>query len=236
MMACRGAALLAAMLVLTAGVRAAPPAPAAPATASAPAPEERAARAEAHRKLRLEYAASPAYNPYASETGESRKRASELLEEKKDFAGAIAEAAKGLEHDRFNIQLLMTKAAAHRAAGDIAQADETRQRWMALMDSILESGDGRSFETAFQVISVDEEYAVLGIFRLEMENQRLIEHEGHQYDVLEARSPKSGNTLTIYFNIDLPKQWLDKRLRGADAEAETGSEDEEKMPTPVPPQ
>lgn len=223
------------MLVLGAGVRAAPAAPAAPAAASAPAPEERALRADAHRKLRLAYAASAAYNPYASQVGESRKRSSELLD-KEDFAGAIVEAAKGLEHDRYNIQLLMTRAAAYRAAGDIAQADETRGRWMALMDSILESGDGRSFETAFQVISVDEEYAVLRIFRLEMENQRLIDHEGHQYDVLEARAPKSGDTLTIYFNIDLPKQWLDKRLRGADAEADTGPEDEENMPTPVPPQ
>jgi hypothetical protein len=58
------------------------------------AADERADRAEVLRKLRLEYAASPEYNPYATEIIDIRKRSVELLE-KEDLTGAIQEAAKG---------------------------------------------------------------------------------------------------------------------------------------------
>jgi hypothetical protein len=106
----------------------------------------------------MDYAASANYNPYANGLHEIRRRSAELLEQG-EFGNAIREAEKGLVIDRLNIDLLMTAAAAYRAKGDTRKADELRHRWMSLVDSIVDQrrADGRSFSTAFQVISVDEE-------------------------------------------------------------------------------
>ena len=173
------------------------------------AADDRAARAEAYLKMRMQYAESTDYNPYAAEIHEIKKQSRELLE-KGDFEGAIQEATKGLAIDRLNINLLMIQAAAYRAKGDLQKADETRQTWVSLVDSIVRHGDGKSFETAFQVISLDEEYAVVSLFRLEMVKQRLVRHNQSEFDVLTVRPRGSGNDFQMFFNVDIPKGWLNK--------------------------
>jgi Domain of unknown function (DUF4919) len=174
------------------------------------AAEPDAARAERAKKAgeeRLQYAASPEYDPYGSAGHDSLEHANALLE-KKDFAAAIEETQKGLAKDRLNIQLLMLQAAAYRAQGDAAKADEVRQRWISLVDSILRSGDGRSFGTAFQVISVDEEYALTNVLGLQVTGQSLVENGGSEFDQLKVKSAKTGDDFDLYFNVDLPKRWL----------------------------
>lgn len=82
------------------------------------------------------------------------------------------------------------KAAPHRTMGD------------GLMHSILASGNGRSFATAFVVVSVDEEYSVLRHYRLASQKQDLVTDGGHSYDVLTAQPHDSQDEATVYFNID----------------------------------
>jgi hypothetical protein len=94
----------------------------------------------------------------------------------------------------------------------LEKADEIRRTWISLVDSIVRQGDGKSFETAFQVISVDEEYAVLAVFGLVRVEQSLVEHGGSEFDVLTVRSRKSGNEFQLFFNIDIPKKWLNQHL------------------------
>jgi hypothetical protein len=93
------------------------------------------------------------------------------------------------------------KAAPHRAVGD------------GLMKSILASGNGRSFETAFVVISVDEEYAVLKHYRLTPGKQDLVSAGGHHYDVLGAQTDAHEDA-TVYFNIDKVVAIEDAHLSG----------------------
>lgn len=71
-----------------------------------------------------------------------------------------------------------------------------------LLKSILASGDGRSIETAFVVISVDEEYSVLRHHHLRSETQDLVNALGHSYDVLTAQTGDTHQQVTVYFNID----------------------------------
>jgi hypothetical protein len=93
------------------------------------------------------------------------------------------------------------KAAPHRTVGD------------GLMRSILASGNGRSFETAFVVISVEEEYAVLRHYRLASGKQSLVTAEGHSYDVLTAHTD-SHEEATVFFNIDKVVAIEDAQLAG----------------------
>jgi hypothetical protein len=82
------------------------------------------------------------------------------------------------------------KAAPHRTLGN------------GLMKSILASGDGRTVKTAFVVISVEEEYAVLRHYRLAPGEQSLATADGHSYDVLTARTSDTHEEATVFFNID----------------------------------
>ena len=93
------------------------------------------------------------------------------------------------------------KAAPHRAMGD------------GLMKSILASGNGRSFETAFVVISVDEEYAVLKHYRLASTKQSLVTAGKHSYDVIKAET-REHEEATVYFNIDKVVAVEDAQLSG----------------------
>lgn len=177
----------------------------------APAQAERDARAKVATGQRLAYANSAEYNPYDTTNRDFQKRAAALLE-KSDFAGAIAECQQGLATAKFDINLRIILAAAYRDSGDLPNADKTRQEWMSLVDSILNSGDGRAFATAFKVIAVDEEYAVLRVLGLRVMDQALVNHEGSQFDQLHVKEPKSGKELVLYFNIDLPLNWLNRQF------------------------
>lgn len=70
-----------------------------------------------------------------------------------------------------------------------------------ILDSVAASGDGRSPETAFDVIHVDEEYELLRDFELSVDRQSLVEHDGHKYDVMECHDD-TGEKIRVYFNID----------------------------------
>lgn len=168
---------------------------------------EQAQRARAATELRFSYAASKDYDPYNAEVADAKKKCSDLMKQKA-FASAIEEADRGLLADKYNIDLLIAKAAAYRALGNLEKAGEVRQQWMSLMDSILSGGDGRDFATAFRVISVDEEYAVLRVMQIERVTQSLVEHDGSQFDILSIKDPDSGKESQLYFNIDLPMKWL----------------------------
>ena len=168
---------------------------------------DQAESARASAELRRQYAASADYDPYNPDVPVIKKSCRELMKQKA-FAQAVAEADRGLTKDRYNISLLIIKASAYRALQNIAKADEGRQLWRSLMDSILVSGDGKEFASAFRVISVEEEFAVLQVLSLNLVSQSLVEHDRSEFDVMQVQDPKSGKQFQLYFNIDLPKKWL----------------------------
>lgn len=80
-------------------------------------------------------------------------------------------------------------------------AKQKRYRAAAVLQSILNSGDGQSPETAYVVINIPEENAVLDQFSLRKDKQALMEQNGKHYDVVTAQD-KSGKKHTLYFDID----------------------------------
>jgi hypothetical protein len=171
---------------------------------------EQEQKAKVSAELRMNYAKSAEYKPYGTEIALIKAKCWELVEKDK-LALAIEEADRGLAIDKWNISLLMVKATAFRAQGDTEKADALRQQWMSLVDSILSSGDGQSFSTAFQVISVDEEYAILEILKVKKISQRYIQTKGIRFDVFRVKHPNSGES-DLYFNVDIPKKWLEEQV------------------------
>jgi hypothetical protein len=86
---------------------------------------------------------------------------------------------------------------------DSAAAAHHRYVIQGVFDSILKSGDGKSPETAYVVVTLSEEYALMGHLGLRVGGQSLIhDEEGHSYDQLQGVDAKGKPTREVYFNID----------------------------------
>ncbi len=79
-----------------------------------------------------------------------------------------------------------------------------------LIQAIFQTGDGKTAETAWQVLTVHEEYVVLGVLGLQPGSQSLVHKGKHSYDVLEPTDPKTHEKVTLYFNIDKPMEHMSK--------------------------
>lgn len=74
-------------------------------------------------------------------------------------------------------------------------------RWMdGLMSDVLASGDGNTQDTAFEVVSISEEYDVIRMFGFQPQSQALRQgSDGTMYDLMTV-TDRDGNEITLYFN------------------------------------
>lgn len=160
--------------------------------------------------LRDAYAAGASYNPYTGGTAELR-RPFEQAFSAGDCESAIAQGQAILEKNFVSIDTHMIVGLCHRRLGQADKAQHHTSIGRGLIQSILASGDGKSPETAFSVISVAEEYSVLGSLGLKKVQQSLINNGGHSYDLLVVQN-NAGATARIYFNVDRVMAWAAKEF------------------------
>jgi len=161
--------------------------------------------------LRFAYAESPDFDLLGSGAEDARKQ---MYADYRggDFAGALQQAASVLGHDYVDIDAHMVADLAARKLGDEAQAKLHHDAAIGLLNSIR-TGDGHTPETAYTVITVGEEYAVLRAYGLRPSQQALISNGGHSYDRLDAID-HDGKTVTLYFLIDRVLAAEDAALNG----------------------
>jgi hypothetical protein len=70
----------------------------------------------------------------------------------------------------------------------------------ALIQSILSTGNGKSEETAFHVFQIEDEYAIINLFQLQLKNQVLSENDNHSFDIMTCEN-RDGNDIILYFDI-----------------------------------
>jgi hypothetical protein len=110
-----------------------------------------------------------------------------------------------IAQDFVDIRSHFSAAAAYKALGHDAEFQKELLIAKGLMQSILDSGDGKSQKTAYVVINTSEEYAVLEFLGIRATGQSLILGHTNQtsggpaYDVLHAT--QNGQNMDIYFDI-----------------------------------
>lgn len=163
------------------------------------------------RRLRLAFTRTESYRPYTKR----RFDLAPVYQELKNGERAVALLAL----DRMLEGHWMDPEAQGIASGVCEEIGEGERAALhaafmkGIVDTILGAGDGRSFEKAWPVLDVGEEYLILRAYDLRDGKQSLVEHDGHWYDVHEFRDEESGRDVTVYFNVDLPHRWLEERLR-----------------------
>ena len=190
-----------------------------PAVKPTPAPAEAKAASEAQKKydalleqakkgegavdykaLRFAYFETPAYNPLVGMI-DYRALWTQVMQQNWPEAAKQAEAVLAKNYVDANAH--MVAFIAYREQGDTEKA-KLHRRWAdGLLDSIKAGGDGKSPDTAWHVISISEEYAVMRSMSLRAAGQSLANVNGHAYDVMKTVDPKNVEA-TYYFNVDKP--------------------------------
>src|SRR5262249_14226593 len=91
-------------------------------------------------------------------------------------------------------------------AGDKEGAEYERYLSQGMVASVLSSGDGKTWKTAYEVFAVSEEYDVLFAEGLEKTQEGTLDGttkdgKTKAFDVLTAKDPQTGATQRIFFNV-----------------------------------
>jgi hypothetical protein len=156
--------------------------------------------------IRNAYADSLEYDPYGTLVELHRV---EMLHayEHHDYTVAIQQAVKVLDHNYTDIGAHVI---AELAYTDIKRDTPARYHRLLAREflmTIMRSGDGQSPATAYSIVSVPEEYAVLNARSLVFVRQTYETIDGHHFDKIYATDPNRGTPVTLYFNVDRMMDW-----------------------------
>ena len=163
------------------------------------------------KELRLAYTETPDYSPYGGDRDTRQKMFAAL--NAKEFDQAVESAEKILAKDFVEINAHFVAYVAHRELGQAEKATFHKFMFDGLVKSITGSGDGKTAETAFVVISTDEEYTLFNVLGLGPTGQALVSQNGHSFDRMTAVDRKTNKTVVYFFNIDKPFNWLGESLK-----------------------
>jgi Domain of unknown function (DUF4919) len=159
-------------------------------------------------ELRLSFYQSPQYNPdrpmmtYRPLWGAVAQM---------NYTEAIKIAESVLEGNFVEVNAHMVAQIAYQETGNAERAQFHQYMTEGLLNSIKSKGDGKSIETAFHVISINEEYALLRSIGLRPFEQSLLEDKGSQFDALKVVDPLTNEQSVVYFNVDLPFKFRRKK-------------------------
>lgn len=160
--------------------------------------------------LRMKYAAGSKYEP---EEGSDQIKEMYRKLNAKDFKGALDEANAVLAKQYVNIEAHVVASFASAGLQDEAARKLHHDIAVGLARSILDSGSGTSTDTAYKVISVQEEYAIMRLMGWMPGKQSYLNQGSRTYDKMEMIDQKDNSTVTRYFDVTLSDQAMMKSLR-----------------------
>lgn len=164
-----------------------------------------------YRALRDAYAVSPGYQPYGGSFDDARTAMREAFAAKK-CADVTANGEKVLNEIYVHILAHLLMARCYDDTNNKPKGEFHRTVARGLLDSIAASGDGKTPETAFIVVTIDEEYDLLARRGLNMKGQSLVHTGGHSFDRMDVEA-EDGSKHSLFFQIDGPMRWLASSLK-----------------------
>ncbi|MDQ3800875.1 MAG: DUF4919 domain-containing protein [Acidobacteriota bacterium] len=152
------------------------------------------------KKLRFAFTETKNYSPYGNRSEDSSKMLQFYRE--KNYKEALKSAEKVLETTYVDLNAHFVAALSSNETGNAEKAEFHKKVYLGLINSIIEGRDGKSAKTAFEVIYVPEEYALLNYLGYRRGSQALVTENGSKFDVLTVTNPENNETLKLYFNID----------------------------------
>lgn len=141
------------------------------------------------------------YNGYSSH--DSIQALNKYLDnEEIDFNVVLKYTNMILEQNPVSLRYLFYTSIAYKKTGDLEMSEIFYWKYIAILQAIFSSGDGKTAKTAFVVTCIPDEYTILNVFDLEFKMQSLIQEKGKTYDLMSVGKSKLFPK-GVYFNIDL---------------------------------
>jgi hypothetical protein len=152
--------------------------------------------------LRMAYTKTKEYSPYQSDISDSIKKALLLIDSLR-FENALSVLKYIQDYNFVNIPSHLYCGFIYMELGDSLKSEYHYNIYDGLLNSIYDSGDGISPETAYIVITTKEEYDFLNWFGLQFNGQSLLSSDGYNFDLMEVTDPETKENFEIYFNVEL---------------------------------
>lgn len=159
-------------------------------------------------------ATRPEYDPYKSDHVayamlKETLKGDTLTEE--NWQQAVEIVDKYLKDDPTNLRFHMYKQNVYSElyGEESEEAYNAYIQVVMLYSAIVSTGDGKSQETAFHVICVPDEYALMGMFGLVPKGQALLEKNGRSYDRMDLEENEYGLE-ALYFDITVSFEAMNK--------------------------
>ena len=151
--------------------------------------------------LRRAYASSPRYDPDNLATRADFDAVWQAFKSG-DCTTALAKSDAVLKVNFIYVAMHAIRSVCFGKVGKAAESEKERSIARGLADSIIASGDGKSFTTAFVVVTLDEEQLVLAHEGMAERQQALLSQAGHTYDEIDGTLKGTGKNGAILFQID----------------------------------
>jgi hypothetical protein len=153
------------------------------------------------------------YNPYGrSDKFDEFK--SKIKEQ--DYTGAGLIGKEILKENPVNIEMLYYLLICYDKQGVIDTARMYAKHFFSFLNVIYESGDGKSIQTAFVVMCVDDEYQILDDLGLESTGQALLDGPTDRLTINTKgqKVSKGQNKIKeLYFNVTKPFEQMSKMFK-----------------------
>lgn len=154
------------------------------------------------------------YHPYG--VSNAKKEFSEIFRSGA-YGKAVEKGRLVLAENPVDIEVTLKMILSFLELKDTAQARIYGTKYFGFLDVIYASGDGKSLESAYVVISVDDEYRIVGDLGLSVKQQLLID----DCDLLIFEKKGQGKVRKkkikeLYFNVQMPLLSLSKSFKDAD--------------------
>lgn len=159
--------------------------------------------------LRISYSESKDASPFGADH-ESR-RVMNLASMDGQCAEAIKLADEILAKFYLSPDAHAAKSKCYSELKDTAKAAFHKSVYLGLINSILAKGDGNTYDTAYTVITIEEEYAVMKALGYSVWAQEYERRGDHLCDVLRATDDKTKLAVRLYFNVDIPARLEQKK-------------------------
>ncbi len=137
---------------------------------------------------------------YVSPRWEDGRKAFDLLDKEPAKAAALAE--DWLKANPLDIDANYLCEIAYDKLGRKDDEARTHNLLMALLQSVMGGKNGKTPETAWNAVSVDEEYQILRLIGAKPKSQALLSDKGSHYDAMTVTRGDNDKEITIHFNID----------------------------------
>lgn len=147
----------------------------------------------------------PGYNPYREA---SIIEAADALSRRNRHYESMNLLDNFLQRNPASLRALLDKAYLSWVINDSLHTEENYQRYFSLLEVPLQSGNGKSFETAFILRSEQDEELVLDKLDYVALRASMVRYKGLTYHIVTAAEDKNlDNRREFYFLIELPLRY-----------------------------